>query len=863
MLKEDLDELEGHLREVTTEHVETGLDEEAAFRAALQELGNFGGTDTEYRKVYWGKLKRRHQLLNEISWTTSMLKNYLLIAVRILTKQKLYSGLNVFGLGVGLAAFILIALFIKYELSFDSFHEDADQIYRVILQQNSAYQGTDLMASSPAPLAHMLKDELPEVTSATTLMRQPALLSYEDQGFFENGFKVDEDFLSVFTFPMLQGNAKTALVEPFSIVLTASLARVLFHDVDPMGKSLHLDDGNDYTVSGVAEDVPDGSHFTFRFITSIVSDRYYAALMDAYLLTDSNFFTYFRVTSDQEIVDLQTKVEALTQNNQADRDPTEREHFIVQNLLGIHLNSHANFELGTNGDIRLVYLLSAIALAILLLASSNYMNLAIARSVTRAREVGMRKVSGASRRQLIFQFIGESTLLTLISLGVALLIVWFSLPAFTRLIEKEIALGFASNPLLLAGLILLSLGVGVISGSYPALFMASLRPTSVLKGEIPGRGLRRFRLRTTLIVGQFAISIFLVVGSLIVYQQMRFIQNMDTGYSRDQVMIIPVHGGELSVEFNTLKNELLQNPNILGVASSRHHLLDITSGRIVSGWEGSEEGDELRMNYTNVGYDFLELFGISVIEGRSFSNEFVRDIEDALLINEASAIALGWREPIGKELDISLRTGTIVGVVSDFHYRTLHQAIEPLVIRLDTDRLGFINVKIGTENVQESIAYIKQKVEAVSPYPFDYAFLDEAFDRQYRAEIKQGRLFSLFTVLALVIAALGLFGLAAFSAEQRTKELGVRKVLGASGTSLVALLSRDFLKLVVVAFFVAAPTVYLAMNKWLESFAYRVQIGPGVFVVALVTVISVAWFSVTYQALRAARTNPVQSLKSD
>ncbi len=863
ILEKDLDELEVHLRAHLAELLRQGWSEDAAFREAVRALGDLEEAEGEYRKVYWGKLRRQRRLMHEVNWGISMLRNYVLIALRVLKKQKLYAGLNVVGLGFGLAAFILLGLFIRYELSFDTFHQDADRIYRVILKQNHVYQGTDLMASSPAPLARMLDEELPEVTSATTLMRHTALLSYGDEHYYEEGFKADKKFLSVFSFPMLQGSAETALVAPLSIILTASLAETIFGDIDPVGESLLLDDGAYYTVTGIIEDVPEQSHFTFRFVTSIVSDGYYAAMMAAYTLRESNFFTYFRVASDMPVEDLQEKVETLTQANQSDREPAESEHFIVQTLLGIHLESHANFELGTNGDIRLIYLLAAIAFAILLLSCANYMNLAIARSGMRAHEVGMRKVVGASRAQIILQFIGESTLLSMIALGIALVIVWSLLPAFSRFVEREITLGFEINLLLPVALVLLSLGVGVISGSYPALIMSSLRPTRVLKGETGGRGIRRFRLRTFLIVGQFAISIILVVGSLIVYQQMHFIQNMDAGYDRDNLLVIPVRGGELSTGFNTLKSDLLQHSSIVGVASSRHHLLDITSGRLVRDWEGSEEGDELLVHYTSVGHDFLDLYGILVSEGRPFSTDFLLDETEAMLINESGASALGWSEPVGKELAISRKTGTIVGVVSDFHFRTLHQKVEPLVIDLDIDRIGFISVKLRSENVRESIAHIRRRVEAVSPYPFEYNFVDEVFDRQYKAELKQGRLFTVFTVLALVIATLGLFGLAAFSAEQRVKELGVRKVLGATETSLVLLLSKEYLTLIVAAFALAAPVVYFAMNRWLESFVNRVEIGPIVFMSALGLVIVIAWLSVSYQALRAARVNPVLALNCE
>ena len=625
------------------------------------------------------------------------------------------------------------------------------------------------------------------------------------------------------------GHPETALAEPNTIVLTQSLAEKIFGDENPMGKTLTFQNQEAYTVTGVIEDVPDNAHFTFSFVRSLVSSSDYLGALDYW--SRISWYTYFVLQEEAAYAPLQAKMEALAETYYPDENPEKRWQYIIQPLTSIHLRSHTNFELSTNGNTTSIYLFFGIALAILLLACVNYMNLAVARSVTRAREVGMRKVVGANRRQLVTQFIGESVLLAMLALMLAIALVLFVLPVFSAFVERDLSLDYAQSGLLLLALVGMMLLVGVISGSYPALFMASLEPTRVLKGRLE-HGSRRSRLRSLLVVGQYAVSIMLVAGSLIMYQQMRFIQSKEMGYNRDHVVTMRVRDQNVRENVETIRSELLRQPNILGVTSSGHLPTRIDNHLSARRWEGSREDEQLMIYGTGVNYDFLEVFGIELVEGRTFSRAFATDTSRAYLFNETAVKALGWEAAVGKQIDINGEGGRIIGVVKDFHLQSLHQAIEPLLLYLDSDWKNYLSVKVAPENLRETLASIEGTIQAFSSYPFEYQFLDEAFDQLYKTELKLGQLIGLFTLLALLIASLGLFGLAAYTAEQRTKEVGIRKVLGATAPGLVILLSKEFTRLVVVAFVVAVPVAYYGMNQWLEVFAYRVKIGPMVFFVA-------------------------------
>jgi len=796
-----------------------------------------------------------------------MLKNYLAIALRSMRRHLGYTALNVFGLAAGLAAFILILLFVQHELSYDRFYEDSDRIFRVVKRHPGVnFHGLDSWAVTPAPLASTLVEEIPEIRDATTIGERSALLSVGNQHFWEEGLSADENFFDVFSSRLLHGNSETALVSPNGIVLTETLARRLFGDRDAMGQTLLYQRRDPYTVTGVIPDVPANSSIKYSFIISIRSQSDYAENLARGNWDSANYYTFFRAAEGATETQLQARMPDLVEKYAAREgdNPAWRVQFLVQALRDMHLHSRFNVEIASTGNATYVYLFLAVGFVILLLACVNYTNLAVARSIKRAREVGLRKVVGAWRRQLIAQFLGESVLMAFLALVLALGLVHLLLPYFGNLVERPIHMDYFGNGLLVPGLSALVLIVGLLSGSYPALFMASLRPIEVLTGTREGRS-NRFRVQRLLIVGQYAVSVALVAGSFVVYQQMQYVRNKDLGYDREHVLTVRVKDEALRTNYRTMRNEWLRIPGVLAVTSSSDLPTNVVASNGIGGLAESSAVEDLQVYMTYAGYDYLDVFGMELAAGRSFSREISSDTLGAALINETTARSLGWtpEEAVGKTFVHNNGERTIVGVVNDFHMHSMHMPIEPLVIRFNTGGFGYISAKIRSDDLPATISSLAQTANQFTPYPFEYQFLDRQFDQIYSADLRMGETFGFFTILALLIASLGLFGLAAFAAEQRTKEIGIRKVLGADVSGLVALLSKDFLKLVGIAFIIGAPIAYFAMQRWLESFAYRIDISPAVFVVAGLAVSLVALLAVSYQSIKAALVDPVTSLRSE
>jgi putative ABC transport system permease protein len=541
----------------------------------------------------------------------------------------------------------------------------------------------------------------------------------------------------------------------------------------------------------------------------------------------------------------------------------QRVEFYLQKLTDIHLHSAINNEIGQNGDIRNVYMFAVIGVVIMLLACVNYTNLAIARSIKRAREVGMRKVIGAERRQVIGQFLGESVLMACLAFVVGLGLVQLVLPTFVNLVDRPLRFGYLETGMLIPALLALVVLVGLISGSYPAIFMASLRPMDVLTGRTAG-GPKRFQIQRMLIFGQYAVSIILVAGSFVIHRQLEFVHEKNVGYDREHIVVVESNVESISANFAAIRDEWLRNPQVNAVSSSKWLPTDIRSSTVIR-LVGEAEGT-LSIYQTDVGYDFLDVFDIELAAGRPFSSEFAADADGGnLLVNETAARALGWspQEATGRNFIYNDRERTIVGVVEDFHMHSMHLPIAPLMLHLNPGGLQFISAKVRPEGLTATIASMRRAVEQFSPYPLDYQFLDDRFDQLYRREEVLRETFGLFTALALFIASVGLFGLAAYAAEQRTMEIGIRKALGAGVAGLVVLLSKDFLKLVSMAFIVGAPIAYFAAQRWLENFAYHINLDPGIFLLAGGAALVIALLAVTYQALRAALLNPVTCLRSE
>lgn len=804
-----------------------------------------------------------------------MFRNYFKIALRNLRKHKGYSFINVAGLAIGIACCLLIFLLIRDELSFDQFHEHKNQIYRVIIQQpGQFYMGTDYLAVTPAPLASALIEEFPEVIKATRIdQSNNVIMSYKNKRFYEDGFLwADNHFFDVFSFPFLRGDQSEALSEPYSMVISKRMAQKYFGDEDPIGKIMALSNRYDFKVTGIMKDVPQNSHLQFDFLAPLMTLKSIRGQED-YLESWGNYsyYTYILLSKGYPPKSLEKKFSAFSEKymgerlcRMRERDPTrEAGRFFLQPLKRIHLYSHLNFEISPNSDIKQIYLLSALAFVILLIACINYMNLATARSAIRAKEVGMRKVIGAERRQLIRQFIGESIFLSFIAILLAAILVEILLPVFNSIIGKSIRLHFFNDWEFFIGLICVALVVGIISGSYPAFFLSSFQPVTVLKGnlktEVKGSILRRI-----LVIFQFAASIVLVISTVIIYSQIEYMRNMKLGFSREQVVVLPVRDRELRQNHEPFKHELLQNPAILGCAASTWLPSNIRTNVGDTIWEGMEEGMDMQVYLLQADYDFIDLFEIELVEGRNFSREFSTDSQ-AYIVNEAARKIFGWEEALGKRFGFrreEIGLGQVIGVVKNFHFLSLHQEIQPLVIHLTENWMSYLSVKINTQNIRQTVEFLKTKWKKFSPnYPFEYFFLDDDLEKMFRSEMRLGKIFASFTVLAIFIACLGLFGLASFTSEQRTKEIGVRKVLGASFSNIVVLLSKEFSKWVLIASLIAWPVAYYTVSQWLQSFAYRISIGIWIFLLSTILALFVAMITVSFKAVKAALANPVDALR--
>lgn len=792
-----------------------------------------------------------------------MLRNYFKITWRNLLKHKLYAFINVAGLALGLACFIAVFLYVSHEFSYDRHFEHADRIYRVYVHEHSGekYLGSALYATIPLPLAEAMRDEFPEVLHLTSIEEHPVLLGKERDHYMENGLWVDEHFFNVFSFQFLQGNPETALSHPESIVLTESLAFKLFGSDDPIGKSLTQQvrrDVKTFTVTGVIEDPPENTTFRFSFIAPLRSHIYYRNAWDT-----SNSHTFMVLAEGARSDEVEAKIPDLLKKYQKVSHWTNyhQDEYLLQPFNEFHLESNVNLDIGLKGNPTHVTIFSVVAVLVLLLACINYMNLAIARSMDRVREVGLRKVVGAARWQLIGQFLGESILLAFIALLVALGLLIFLLPVFAHLVERPIELNLFENKLLLPGLLLLVVMVGMLSGSYPAFFMSALRPVVVLKGKLK-KNTSQISFQRILIIGQYAVSIMMMIGCLVIYTQYRFIQQKEIGYDREHIVTIRLHDFPSQEKYRVMKNEWLRNPHIVQVTASTELPINITSNTVINYEEGNTD-NPLVIYRTNIDDNFLDVFGIELIAGRDLSQVSNSTSESVVLLNESALQALGWtpEEALGQHIN---GRGTVIGVVKDFQMLSMHHAVEPLMLSMqDKARFEYISVKIRPEDIPGTLAVLENTVKQHSNFPFEYSFLDDAFDQLYKTEVRMGEIIGFFTLLSILIASMGLFGLAAFAAGQRTKEIGIRKVLGASVQGIAGMLSKDFLKMVMLGFLVAIPVAWYAMSQWLQDFAYRIDLEWWMFALAGLLAVVIALLTVSFQSVKAALMNPVKSLRSE
>jgi putative ABC transport system permease protein len=806
-----------------------------------------------------------------------MLKNYFKIGIRSLLRNKFFTAINIFGLTLGMTTCMLIMLYVQNEMSYDRFNKKADQIVRVVFR--GSIQGEKMKeAMVMPPVAQTFKSEYPEVLEATRLRNfgNPRV-TYGDKTFKENAFAyADSNFFEVFTLPFLKGNPKTALLEPNTIVISESVAKKYFGNEDPIGKVLLFKDLNtSFKITGVMREMPVNAHFHFDLFASMAS---FPQSREFSWMT-SEYYTYLVLPKGYDYKKLEAKLPADVEKYMGSqlqkamgmtytqfRQKGNELGLYLQPLMDIHLHSDLNLELGPVGDIRYVYIFSVVAIFMLLIACINFMNLSTAGASKRAREVGIRKVLGSLNGQLVRQFLLESLLLASFALLLSLILVFWTLPFLNELSGKNISFNLLSNPWLIPGLLLFALVTGLLAGSYPAFFLSSFKPVTVLKGKLSSRG-KTVSLRSGLVVFQFFISIVLIIGTIIVQKQLAFIQNEKLGYNKDQVVIVQ-ESYWLGKNLEPFKQKLLQDPRVVNISSSGYLPAGNTYNNNFMIYADNNSDQLVKTLRYDVDYNYIQTLGMEMADGRNFSKSFGTD-STGIIINEETAKAFGWdKNALGHNLTRPDNDGTkltyhIIGVVKNFHFKSFHEPISPLVMVLNSNNENLI-VKTNTRDVAGLLNTMKKDWNDLKgEVPFSYTFLDRRFNNSYESEQKIGLILSIFAGVTIFVACLGLLGLATFTAEQRTKEIGIRKVLGASITNIVSLLSMDFIKLVFIAFIVATPVAWYMMNKWLQDFAYKTNISAWIFLLAAALAIAITILTVSFRAIRAALVNPVNSLRAE
>ena len=817
-----------------------------------------------------------------------MLKNYFTIAFRNLRKHSFFTAINVIGLSVGISICLVILLFVRNEYQYDRHHENYDRIYRI--HSDIVFGGNHYdMTFAPSPMAATLVSDYPEVETAIRFRQRGSyLIKREIENIKENNvIWADKDFFKIFTVPLISGNADKALEEPNSIAISKKISDKFFPNESALGQTLILNNDITAKVTAVYEDMPATSHFHFDVIIAM------AGLEEAQrtVWLSNNFQTYILLREGADSQELSGKLPQLVANHMMPQilqflgDDFTPEKFVeagnnlsysLQPLSDIHLRSSLYGEFEPNFDITYVYLFVVIAVFILIIASINFMNLSTARSTNRAKEVGVRKVMGSLRSHLMRQFLTESILLSLMSFVLAIGLAYLLIPIFNSLSARDLSIPFYESTFY-ASVIIGSLVIGFLAGIYPSFFLSSFKPVNVLKGNV-SLGMKSGMIRSSLVVFQFMISILLVIGTAAVYMQLNYIQNKNLGFNKDQVIVVDdayaLGDGRVSYKNEIMRNGFMTSASITGFLP-----VDGSSRSDTPWWaEGKEANQDNMVSIQNweVDHDYIKTLGMKILEGRDLSIDFPSD-SSAVILNESAVQAFGFSgEPIGQRINTfsdgpngeldkeNLQALTVIGIVENFHFESLKQNVGPVMLFLSDRPRGNILFRFQSAETGEVISVLEEKWNEVAPdQPFSYFFLDDSFGKMYEAETRLGTIFGIFSSVAIIIACLGLFALTAFTAEQRTKEIGIRKVLGASVSGIVIMLSKDFGKLVVIAFAIATPFAWWGVNKWLEAYQYKVEIGWPVYLFAGITAFAVAWITMSFQSIRAALSNPVNSLRSE
>jgi len=777
-----------------------------------------------------------------------MFLNYLKIAYRNLFKYKAFSLINISGLAIGMACCFLILMWVMDELSFDRFHENADNLYRAVMRVKND-NGVTTTIWGPAALGPGLKREMPEVVDFTRYVPAPQItLQHEDATFNEQVVWVDPSFFKMFTFPAIAGDLETAFKEPLALVITQKIAKKYFGtDKDVIGKVLKMSNRYDYKVKAVLKDIPATSHLDFDILAPSSNLKYAGYKDDNWVW--NNCITYVQLQKNVSYKDFNKKITNYIESHMTKF--TFSEELFLQPLTRIHLYSDFSGERSRQGNITHVYILSIIAVFILLIACINFMNLSTARSMNRVTEIGIRKVVGAHRRHLIAQFYGESIFLSVVALVIALGLSELLLPSFNTLAGKQMSHDLTGNWRVILGIGLITVFTGIIAGSYPAFYLSAFKPARILQGSSK-KASKSAVLRRTLVILQFALSVILIISTAIVFSQLQYIKNKDLGYDKENLLVIPNRTGQyIRKNHETFRYELMKNPKVLGATATSQNPTNMEYATIIFNWRGKNPEDQILIHANSVTVDYVDTLKLQVKEGRGFSDKITSDRRGAILLNEEAVKVMGFTNPLEETVTVGKTKLRVIGVLKNFHFQPIHKKIEPMIISTGRIRGGYTIVRLHPDQMAETIGFVKQTWTKFFPtIPFNYHFLDEDYDNLYRAEERMGTLLNYFSILAVFIACLGLFGLASFTTEQRTKEIGI-----------IMLLGKDFAKLVLIANIIAWPIAYYVMTNWLQDFAYRININWLIFLLTGVLSVFIALVTVSYQAAKAAMANPVKSLR--
>lgn len=773
-----------------------------------------------------------------------MFKNYLTIALRNIKKYKTYSFINIFGLAIGIASSSLIMLWVQDEISYDNFHTNLDNLHKVVLNVEGDWWNSSNWALSP-----ILKKDYPEIEKATRYASRTQLLKYKEQKFYESGAFVDLDFIKMFSFQFVKGNQETAFATDNSIVLTEETAAKFFNYDEPMGKVIIMNNGTNLTVTGIIKNVPLNSTFQFNYLAPV--QLFGEERLNSWAVESQS---YLLLKKNTNVANLVEKISNIVMKYDTRTEQKIEVH--LQPFKKLHL-----YRLSSSGPIVYVYIFSVIALLILLIACINFMNLATARARNRAKEIGMRKVAGATKTNIIRQFFSESIILSFIALLFAIVLINLFLPTFNTLSGKQLLLNFSTNLSHFFGLLIITVCTGLVSGSYPALVLSTFKPAEVLKTSMSS-GSNKSMFRKILVIGQFTAAIILIISTVVIYNQLDFIRNKNLGFNRNHTVIIPLNTS-LKQNYESFKNEIKENPNIINVTTASNIPTSIGNINPVY-WEGQTTENYKTINWVAIDYDYFDTFEMTILDGRKFSKTYSTDLQN-YIVNEEAVKLMGFESAIGKMFSIWKNEGQIVGVVKNFHSRSLHNEIVPVVFTIDPNwswSLSRIFVKIKPDKIPEMLDYLKTTAIRFAPdYPFNYSFLDEHFEKQYRGDKQIGTIFKYFSFIAIFISCLGLFGLTSFMVGQRTKEIGIRQILGASKSYIMMLLSKEFLVLIIVANLIAWPIAYIVSNYLMAGYVYRAEISFWIFISTGLLTFLLTFITINVQTIKAARANPVIALR--